>query len=688
MAKTRRAPRRSTRRSSSIPAIRGDAPPGVIRSTGPGGRSAQTRVLDARPDTLDFRDRMFEPTLIEVQTARPLDEYLEAAVPILDQGTEGACTGFGLATVVHYLLRTRTYIPDEDEVSPRMLYDMARRYDEWPGERYSGSSARGAMKGWHKHGVCSRSHWVYDVSKEPQDAKLFTARYEDALRRPLGAYFRVNHKDLIAMHAAISEVGILYATAQVHEGWQQVGADGIVTWDPDARIIGGHAFAIVAYDQEGFWIQNSWGDDWGKEGFARVTYDDWLANGSDVWVARLGAPIVLRTRESVSRSVGVASQGSRSYVFCDLRPHIISLGNNGALKTDGTYGTSAEDVREIFGRISATIGGPSATPVEHLLLYAHGGLTAEDSAIQKVADLRPALLEAGVFPISFIWRTDLWTTFRNILQDAISRRRPEGFLDSAKDFMLDRLDDGLEPIARAAGGRQIWKEMQENAVLASQRGGGLLVVLNEVRKLAAKHPGLGLHLVGHSAGSILLGGLAGANQAGARPVVFDTCTMWAPACTMDFYRQQYLPAIRGRSIKQFALFTLTDRAEQDDDCANIYHKSLLYLVSHAFEKQLRKPWFTGSTGEPLLGMEKFVKELPPAERPGDWVLSPNVVQDGRPGAARSTTHGGFDDDPATLKATLARVLGAAAKRADFPHHRSAAAQRDRREAIMQQTGVV
>ena len=308
-------------------------------------------------------------------------------------------------------------------------------------------------------------------------------------------------------------------------------------------------------------------------------------------MARLGAPIVLLTRESVSRSVGVASQGSRSYVFCDLRPHIISLGNNGALKTDGTYGTSEEDVKEIFSLISRRLDDGGSTPIKHLLLYAHGGLTAEDSAIQKVADLRPALFEAGVFPISLIWRSDLWTTLRNILQDAISRRRQEGFLDSGKDFMLDRLDDGLEPIARAVGGRRIWAEMQQNALLASQRGGSLLVVLNELRKLVARHQGLALHLVGHSAGSILLGGLAGANQAGGRPVVFDTCTMWAPACTMEFYREQYVPAIRGGSLKQYAIFTLTDRAEQDDDCANIYHKSLLYLVSHAFEKELRKPWF-------------------------------------------------------------------------------------------------
>jgi hypothetical protein len=648
--------------------------------------NGQQRVLDARPDTLDFRDRLYEATLVEVPPRIDLDRYLRYRVPILDQGQEGACTGFGLATVANYLLRRRHVMPDRDPVSPRMLYEMARRYDEWPGEAYDGSSARGAMKGWHKHGVCSRPHWTYDRKLEKQDSKLFANRYEDALRRPLGAYFRVNHKDLIAMHAAITEVGILYATSQVHEGWQNVGTDGVVAWTPETPIIGGHAFAIVAYDTKGFWIQNSWADDWGKDGYAQISYDDWLANGSDIWVARLGAPVILRSRESVSRSVGVASQGSRSYVFCDLRPHIISLGNNGLLKTDGTYGTSEDDVKEIFTRLSDRIDANSSTPIKHLLLYAHGGLTAEDSAIQKVADLRPTLLDAGVYPISFIWRTDLWTTIRNVLQDAISRRRPEGFLDDAKDFMLDRLDDGLEPVARAAGGHRVWAEMQQNAILASQKNGGLLVTLNEVKKLLTKHPKLQVHLVGHSAGSILLGGLAGANQAaGGKPVQFATCTMWAPACTMDFYRENYLPAIRGGTIKEFTIFTLTDRAEQDDNCANIYHKSLLYLVSHAFEKELRKPWFSNADGEPILGMEKFVRKLADRDRPKEWVLSPNAVPEGRPGSSRSTTHGGFDDDSATLKATLARILGESTGTAKFAHHRSQASQRSRREAIMQQT---
>jgi hypothetical protein len=52
------------------------------------------------------------------------------------------------------------------------------------------------------------------------------------------------------MHAALTEVGILYATAQVHSGWQNVKSDGIIKQTND--VIGGHAFAIVAYDAGGF----------------------------------------------------------------------------------------------------------------------------------------------------------------------------------------------------------------------------------------------------------------------------------------------------------------------------------------------------------------------------------------------------------------------------------------------------
>ncbi|HEY7116407.1 MAG TPA: C1 family peptidase, partial [Tepidisphaeraceae bacterium] len=258
----------------------------VLKSAG-----GDHRTLDARPDTPDFRDKLYEATLVEVPPLWPLQDYLKLRVPILNQGQEGACTGFGLATVANYLLRKRRVKPDKTSVSPRMIYEMARRYDEWPGEDYSGSSARGAMKGWHKHGICAESKWQYDANN-PQGT-LDHGRAADATKRPLGAYYRVNHQDLVCMHSALTEVGILYATSKVHDGWRKPKSDGTIV--RTENLIGGHAFAIVAYDHEGFWIQNSWGKTWGKQGFGHVSYDDWLANGTDVWVARLGAPVALAT---------------------------------------------------------------------------------------------------------------------------------------------------------------------------------------------------------------------------------------------------------------------------------------------------------------------------------------------------------------------------------------------------------
>ena len=161
------------------------------------------------------------------------------------------------------------------------------------------------MKGWHKHGVCADQLWRHDPARP--DFTLTEERSADAQRRALGAYFRVNHKDLVAMHAAITEVGVLYASANVHGGWDEVGRDGTIPFADDGKILGGHAFAIVAYDRKGFWIHNSWGLGWGAAGFGHLSYADWLQNGSDVWVARLGVPI-----EQAARVVSVSTSFTAS----------------------------------------------------------------------------------------------------------------------------------------------------------------------------------------------------------------------------------------------------------------------------------------------------------------------------------------------------------------------------------------
>ncbi|RYY90269.1 MAG: peptidase C1, partial [Comamonadaceae bacterium] len=486
---------------------------------------------------------------------------------------------------------------------------------------------------------------------------LTEARTLDALQRPLGAYFRVNHKDLVAMHSAIAEVGILYTTCTVHQGWMQVGPDGVIT--PSDDIKGGHAFAIVAYDDEGFWLQNSWGPGWGRGGFARVSYDDWLRNGTDAWVARLGAPVQLRRAESAAAAHAPTAAQSMAYAFADLRPHIVSVGNGGELKAGGDYGSTPAELAQVFEHDIPRVTAGWARP--RVLLYAHGGLVSEEAAVQRLAEYRPRLLEGEVYPLAFIWRTDYWTTLTNILQDAVRRRRPEGALDAAKDFMLDRFDDALEPLARAFTGKVAWDKMKENAMAASTGHGAAVRVADHLQALAATTPGLEIHLVGHSAGAIFCAPLV--RLLADRGLKIHTCTLWAPACSVALFDRYYQPALEQKQIGKMAAFMLNDEAEQDDHCARIYNKSLLYLVSHAFEENIRIPFSKAHRGTPILGMAHWHDAALRArlDKLGvDRVMAPNTEPAGSLDASNARHHGDFDDDERTVLATFGRIAAAGA----------------------------
>src|ERR1043166_1175122 len=112
------------------------------------------RKRTAVPDRLDLRDRVYMPP---VGIVPDLAREQKADMPVLDQGQTNACTGFALATVVYHLQHIAKRKQMDYRVSPFMLYSMARRYDEFPGapDADTGSSLRGAMKGWFKHGACA-----------------------------------------------------------------------------------------------------------------------------------------------------------------------------------------------------------------------------------------------------------------------------------------------------------------------------------------------------------------------------------------------------------------------------------------------------------------------------------------------------------------------------------------------------
>ena len=232
---------------------------------------AMRRKLDAMPDRIDIRDWLYRPTLAPLPNAIV---NCDKVPEILDQGNEGACTGFALAAVIQFHQKQRGV--RRPSVSARMLYEMARRYDEWPGESYEGSSARGGMQGWVAHGVVSRDSWPHKLHG-PQH--LTQARTDEGRLVPGGAYYRVQHRSIRDMHAALTDVGILYVTLMVHRGWDDPRSDlrrvapgwKLPTIQRVGRATDGHAVAFVGYTRDGFILQNSWGPRWGDGRFCAAS---------------------------------------------------------------------------------------------------------------------------------------------------------------------------------------------------------------------------------------------------------------------------------------------------------------------------------------------------------------------------------------------------------------------------------
>ncbi|MCK9620788.1 MAG: C1 family peptidase [Methylobacter sp.] len=618
------------------------------------------RTLDAFPDKIDVRDWVYHPTLQALS-----DEVCNCAfVPeVLDQGTEGACTGFALAAVINYLLHQRKV---KRQISPRMLYELARRYDEWPGENYDGSSARGAMKGWERHGVCTRALWPDDLHG-PQH--FDQQRADAAILTPGGAYYRVDFRQVRHVHAAIHEVGIVYATLMVHSGWEKPGP-GTATFESGrgskaskiklpvierkGEADAGHAIAIVGYSTQGFVIQNSWGPGWGKDGFALLPYEDFMLHTTDVWVAQLGVPVKADLwAQGAADVMSGAFRAGQVIPLNEIRPYVINIGNNGDLSDRGDYWTTEEDLRRLF--VETIPERTKGWQKRRVMLFIHGGLNSEEDVAKRIIAYRDVCLANEIYPLHIMWESDWFSSTMNILEDqftAADERARGMFLDHVREAR-----DRVLELTLAYPGGSLWREMKENARLASERGTGAMQLIVKFAKEAKASFGKGagakweLHVVAHSAGSILTAHAI--DPLVSLGISWKTLQFMAPAIRMDLFKKVVVPKIADGTCPQPSLYILSKVGELDDDVGP-YGKSLLYLVSNAFE---------GAREVALLGMHKFLEE--DAEVLG--LLSspvnglPGIVisgEEGKAGAiAKSDTHGGFDNDPNTMNSVLVRILG-------------------------------
>ena len=657
---------------------------------------ATKRASLTKKDAIDLRDRQYIPNALTLPDEFPPVEEMRDYLPrytaaglILDQGQESACTGFGLSCVFNYLRWIKAGLPAAmSSVSPRMIYTLARRYDEYAGQNYEGSSCRGALKGLFNHGVCEEADWPYVPEHSSPPKYGYSKR---AAQNTLGVYFRIDLKSIVDMQAAVAQHRSIYVSAYTHAGWDSVQPHTapqthddlpMIDFDGKPSVSDGHAFAIVGFNARGFILQNSWGTVFGAGGFAVIGYLDWLANGMDAWVVSLGVPGVIAGKLAGEAAAGgsagrAGADRSKWWDTGMAYQHSVVLGNDGRV---ARYLTEDEPPRKLQYQAAVlpdTWFRGQSDATKRLVLYVHGGLNSEGDAIKRASAMGRYFIGNGCYPIFLVWKTGLFESIGDIIIDKFGHQ-PAGA--GFGEWVTDKTDALIEKTIGREAAKPIWSEMKSNAGLAyeARRGGDLLVDALETL-VTSWGDRLELHLIGHSAGSIALGHLLTALR-DRKPAALlgkslsdsvASVNLYAPACTVAFANVHY--AIDAATMQRLYLDVLSDKVERDDNVVSIYRKSLLYLVSNALETDLRTPilgmarvddesdsgWDGSSnTGDALAAWREAAKSAKLADRTVDLAVDqvPVAIDAGRL-VLQAAGHGIFDNDIDVLNRTLGRITG-------------------------------
>lgn len=230
------------------------------------------------------------------------------------------------------------------------------------------------------------------------------------------------------------------------------------------------------------------------------------------------------------------------------------------------------------------------------------------------------------------------------------------------------VEEILRELYMANVGAKIWGMMKKETADTFEDGtGGALpggrLFVRELGALLAKGHRPEISLVGHSTGAVFICHLLNhVDQAMKDPnhpfpddFKFKNVAFLAPACDFGIFDQTLTK--HGSLIETFRMFGMNDKTEIDDSLVPvIYPRSLLYFVSGVVEKE---PDGEGAFDLPILGMQRYflgkeVYNTPEINRIRDFVNSDprravwSVVDQGPGLASASTSHGGFDEDSATI----------------------------------------
>jgi C1A family cysteine protease len=240
------------------------------------------------PDLPDQRDFHFAAAAAVQASLPPVVDLTPQCPPVYDQGQLGSCTGNGIAGVLQFDA-LKEGLADTAAPSRLFIY-YNERVIEGTVKSDSGAQIRDGIKTVSKAGACDETLWPYDIAKfatKPKAACYTAAKSHRAI-----VYSRVG-QTLGQLKGCLASGYPIVFGFTVYDSFEssEVASTGVVPMPASGEaVLGGHCVVAVGYDDaaQRFTIRNSWGEGWGKAGYATMPYAYLLSTSlaSDFWTVK------------------------------------------------------------------------------------------------------------------------------------------------------------------------------------------------------------------------------------------------------------------------------------------------------------------------------------------------------------------------------------------------------------------
>jgi C1A family cysteine protease len=240
-------------------------------------------------DSRDRRDKLFSVSLKVKKKLPKAVDLRKGLPPVYDQGNINGCTANAIAAAVEF---DEIHQGMKDRFIPaRLFIYYNERAREGTVDKDAGGQIRDGIKSIAGLGAPHEEMWPYEV-------KLVTVKpkslcYTQAKRYRTVSYFRMMHH-LDELKSCLASGFPFVFGIKVYASFvgQRVANTGIVEMPKKGEKVAGlHAVLACGYDDSTnrFLVRNSYGADWGLEGYFTIPYtyllDPKLAH--DFWTLRL-----------------------------------------------------------------------------------------------------------------------------------------------------------------------------------------------------------------------------------------------------------------------------------------------------------------------------------------------------------------------------------------------------------------